>query len=97
MAQKNLIGIVTYEVLILETDKVILTTIEFEDRDDCIYFTWIIENETGKFIASKSQSISKRIIDNDPFAFSVEYAKHSIDQYRSDRRYLFKVSKHKIV
>lgn len=75
----------------LETS-IISTTIDFDDRDSVIYFTYIFYTLGNQFICSVSQAIPKQIIgQSDKLSFAIDYAAYSINHYRLNRKAIFKV------
>ena len=76
----------------VDNAKSILSTIViFEDRQDCVYFGYQFIDNNGNMIGGKSQSITKKIINADELEFSINYAIHSIDNFRVSRKRVFKV------
>lgn len=77
----------------IDNSKSILSAvINFEDRQDCIYYSYQFKDKNNNLIGGKSQAISKRIIETDnQLDFSVKYATHSIDNFRVSKKRIFKV------
>ena len=67
--------------------------IEFELREDVVYYTWRIDSAGGDFLGSKSQPMSLRTIprESDPFKLALVHAVESIKRYRVNRVHVFKV------
>jgi hypothetical protein len=83
--------IVEFTSWVDNTKSILSTVVNFEDRKDCIYYTYQFRDENNNMLGGKSQSISKRIIDTDELKFSIKYATHSIDNFRVNRKRIFKV------
>jgi len=67
----------------------------FEDRIDCVYYTWSIKSNNGDFLGSVSMPVSKNIIPQkiDEFEFALKHAIENINQYKINRIKVFNVYK----
>lgn len=68
-------------------------SIQFEHRQDCVYYTVRLEREDGSFVAGFSRPVSKRVIpaEVDVFEYALQHALEGIRRYRVDRRPTFTV------
>ncbi len=91
MDTNKLIGTVQLKVRHIPSETTLLTKIEFQDRLEQIYYCWTLNDISGKLIASKCLGINKRIIDKEPFEFSINHSIYSIDNYKINRQRIFRV------
>jgi hypothetical protein len=68
------------------------SVINFDDRKDCIYYSYQFKDNNGNLLGGKSRPIPKRIIDTEnELEFAIKHATHSIDNFRVGRKRIFKV------
>ena len=91
MSTHSSIGQIRFNVVHRPTEERLTTTINFEERDQDIYYCWTIKDKTGSPIASECLPISKRIMKGDMLDFCISHAKESINTYRIGRQKVFQV------
>ena len=91
MTPHTSIGQAKFNVVYLLSDERLTTTINFEEREEDIYYCWAIKDKVGSTIASKCLPISKRIITGNRLDFCMSHAAESINAYRIGRRKVFQV------
>ena len=67
--------------------------IEFDLRNEVVYYIWTIDSADGELLGMKSNSISLRTIpqESNPFDFALPLAIESINKYRVNRKQVFEV------
>ena len=89
------LGKAFFTVLYCETLDELTTEVLFEDRQSEIYYCWTVHNKSGQLLGGKCLPISKRIIptDKNQIDFAIEHATFSINNFKINRKLIFKVLK----
>jgi hypothetical protein len=68
--------------------------VELEQRDECVYYTWLLKTSDGEFLGSVSRPVSLRVVPSgeDPMEFALGHAVHGIQQHRFGREHPFEVT-----
>lgn len=67
--------------------------ITFEERKDCIYYSWSLRDENDKFLAAKSMAVFYQTIPEgeEKFEFALNHALENISRTRLGRERVFEV------